>query len=283
MLSPFIHQHQRDRPLLTMRGQPVGKTGLADKASLSIRPVGAVLQLTLFVEHNNIASLQLPGQAAGDPQRCWSGRNGWAAGFADDIHEELRLFAVDNPVRDGEAHQQRQAERTWRGEAPAAARVFHRQPAHRRPNRQKRSPPADIYTAQSWSTGLCMKPHGGNHQHGDKPQQTNAQVDHPVDAQRFRAGLCGLQRVASRSRIDSGAAQQNIGRRLPLAILETGTASPQLTDTARRGPHRAQASRALAPRQQGQPRQTAGDQGTGCSTRTALCWASFFSKTLNML
>ena len=50
-----------------MRGQPVGKPGLADKASLSIRPVETVLQLTLFVEHNNIASLQLPGQAAGDP------------------------------------------------------------------------------------------------------------------------------------------------------------------------------------------------------------------------
>ena len=100
-----------------MRGQPVGKTGLADKASLSIRPVETVLQLTLFVEHNNIASLQLPGQAAGDPNVVGQDVTAGLQGFADDIHEELRLFAVDNPVRDGEAHQQRQAERTERGEA----------------------------------------------------------------------------------------------------------------------------------------------------------------------
>ncbi len=58
------------RPAPADDAQPAspGKTGLADKASWSIRPVGrAVLQLTLFVEHNNIASLQLQARPPAIP------------------------------------------------------------------------------------------------------------------------------------------------------------------------------------------------------------------------
>ena len=203
-----------------MRGQPVGKTGLADKASLSIRPVETVLQLTLFVEHNNIASLQLPGQAAGDPNVVGQDVTAGLQGFADDIHEELRLFAVDNPVRDGEAHQQRQAERTERGEAPAAARVFHRQPAHQRPDGKSDRRQQTFIQLNLGPHRLMHETPWRDHQHGDKPQQTNAQVDHPVDAQRFRAGLCGLQRVAGHQDRQRRKARQNIGRQFAFGDTE---------------------------------------------------------------
>ena len=55
---------------------------------------------------------------------------------------------------------------------------------------------------------------------GERFNYDFTQVDHTVDAQRFRAGLCGLQRVAGHQDRQRRKARQNIGRQFAFGDTE---------------------------------------------------------------